>query len=350
MFRQKSLSVVAVLFTFFVMLLSGLLTTASIVVLRIAGLLPSFIYATLWMPFFTIFASILIGSAISAYLCKRLLRPIQDLIEATRKVAKGDFTVKLDDTQGDGEIGELLSSFNVMTSELSGIEMFRSDFINSFSHEFKTPIVSIRGFAKQLQRDELTSQQRKEYTDIIVSESERLSRLSSNVLLLTKLENQQIVTDVSDFSLDEQLRTSILLFEKQWSAKNIELDLDLQPVNYRSNAEMVSEIWVNLLSNAVKFTGEGGKISVSCGELENCVIVSIRDNGVGMTQETRERIFSKFYQGDTSHAQEGNGLGLALVSRIVELCRGKIDVKSAPGEGSEFLVYLPKQAQCETEK
>ena len=174
-----------------------------------------------------------------------------------------------------------------------------------------------------------------------MTESERLANMSANVLLLTKLENQQIITDKTVYALDEQLRSCILLMEKQWSEKNLDLRLDLDELQYEGNEEMMSHIWVNLISNAIKFSPEGGVLEVSCMRVQDFIIVHVRDEGQGMDVATQARIFEKFYQGDSAHATEGNGLGLSLVKRIVDLCQGKITVNSAPGQGTTFSVYLP---------
>ena len=247
----------------------------------------------------------------------------------------------MEEEDAPGEMGDLVHSFNEMAQELGGIEMFRKDFINNFSHEFKTPIVSIRGFAKQLERDDLTDEQRREYTSIIVSESERLANMASNILLLTKLENQQIVTDREEYRLDEQLRKCILLLEKNWSAKEIELSLNMDEVTYVGNEEMMSHVWVNLIGNAVKFSPQGGLLEITCARMGNGVIATIRDHGEGMDEDTQKRIFEKFYQGDSAHATEGNGLGLSLVKQIVDLCNGQVVVDSHPGAGTAFTVTLP---------
>ncbi|MBR3273483.1 MAG: HAMP domain-containing histidine kinase, partial [Clostridia bacterium] len=263
------------------------------------------------------------------------------LVRAMQAVSRGDFSVRVDAEDVPGDMGELASSFNDMATELGGLELFRKDFINNFSHEFKTPIVSIRGFAKQLERDDLTDDQRREYLDIIVTESDRLANMASNVLLLSKLENQTIVTDREDYRLDEQLRRCVLLLEKQWSEKDLEPDIELEEITYRGNEEMMNHVWVNLLNNAIKFSPRGGLLTVRLGREGDAAVCAVGDQGSGMDADTRRRIFEKFYQGDTAHATEGNGLGLSLVKRIVDLCGGSVDVKSAPGEGSTFTVRLP---------
>ena len=237
----------------------------------------------------------------------------------------------------------MVESFEDMTQELSSTEIFRNDFIHNFSHEFKTPIISIRGFANQLYKGDLTPEQQKEFAKIILDESEHLANMSSNVLLLSKLESQEIVSDKENFSLDEQLRTCMLLMEEQWSAKNITIDMDLDEIEYYQNKDLLYHVWMNLFSNAVKFTGEGGTISVKCHPANDAIYIAVSDNGIGMDDATRNHIFEKFYQGDSSHATAGNGLGLSLVKRIIEMMGGRISVESALNKGSTFIVSLPSQ-------
>ncbi len=270
---------------------------------------------------------------------------VNGITEGLREIAKGNFKARVaesDKKQVLTELGDLERTFNQMASDLEGIEMFRNDFINNFSHEFKTPIVSIRGFARQLQSGNLTEEQKKEYLDIIVSESERLATMSQNVLLLTKLENQTIVTEKSEFYLDEQVRNCILLLEKAWSDKNIELDIDLDEIKYVFNEEMMSHVWINLFSNAIKFSREGGRIAITLKAVEGGAQFRISDNGVGMSEEVKARIFEKFYQGDSSHASQGNGIGLNIVQRIVTLAGGETKVESEADKGSTFTVLLPQ--------
>ncbi len=291
-------------------------------------------------------ACIIIGTAFSAVTSKFILARIKNVQDGMREISKGNFSVRVEDQDRKNkpsEFGELERTFNKMASDLDGIELFRNDFINNFSHEFKTPIVSIKGFARQLQSENLTDEQRREYVEIISSESDRLSKMSTNILLLTKLENQQIVSEKTVFSLDEQIRNSIILLEPRWSEKNIELDLDLpDSVEYNFNEEMLSHVWINLITNAINFTGEDGKITVKLIENESFVTCSISDNGIGMNKETLNRIFEKFYQGDKSHQANGNGIGLNIVKRIVALASGEIKVDSSLGEGSTFTVILPR--------
>ncbi len=271
-----------------------------------------------------------------------MFRPLKRLTAATRQIAKGDFSVRIPEGRGNDEMSQLVKSFNLMVQELDSNEIFRKDFINNFSHEFKTPIVSIRGFARQLKNEELTEEQRAEYIDIIIAESDRLAGMSTNVLLLTKLENQTIVTDKAPFYLDEQIRGELLLMESAWAGKDLALCLELEEVHYNGSAELLSHVWRNLLSNAIKFSPDGGELKIDLYRNDSEIVVEITDEGPGMDEETAARIFDKFYQGDTSHKTEGNGLGLSIAARAVTLCGGTITVQSAPGEGCTFTVRLPE--------
>lgn len=301
-----------------------------------------FILRTLFMALI----SIVFGSILSVATCNMFIKKINRLSYGMKEISKGNFKVRVKETDKEGtttEFGEIERIFNQMASDLDGIEMFRNDFINNFSHEFKTPIVSIRGFAKQLQNENLPAETKREYIDIIVSESTRLSNMSANILLLTKLENQSIVSEKTLFSLDEQIRSSILLLDKEWSKKNIEFNLDkMGDIQYNFNEEMLSQVWINLISNAIKFTGENGLITISLEENDDNIIFKIRDNGIGMDEQTKSRIFEKFYQGDKSHHSGGNGIGLNIASRIIALAHGSIEVESEIDRGSEFTVTLPK--------
>lgn len=290
-------------------------------------------------------ACIIIGTAVSFMTSNRMTRKIKNISDGMAQISNGNFGVRVDETDKEdmpSEFGELERAFNKMASDLEGIEMFRNDFINNFSHEFKTPIVSIRGFARQLQNQNLSDEEREEYIEIIISESERLAKMSSNILLLSKLENQQIVSEKTQFYLDEQIRKCILLLEKSWNSKRIEFNLDnLEEVKYNFNEEMLSQVWINLISNAIKFSDEGGVITINLSKTDDSVICCVKDSGMGMSEETKARIFEKFYQGDKSHNGSGNGIGLNIVSRIVTLAGGEITVESKEGAGSSFIITLP---------
>ncbi len=342
--RVRTINIQMVLFVFSIMLLSGLLTSASFSFLYTLGIFPEWVLSSILTPFITMLASIAIGTALTAVASERVLKPLNQLIRATKAVAKGDFRVRVQEMDSDSEIAILLRNFNHMTQELGSIEMFRNDFINNFSHEFKTPITSIMGFAKQLQNKDLSDEKRKEYTDIIINESERLTNMASNVLLLSKFENQQIITNKTQFELDEQLRNCVILLEKDWSKRNIEMHLDLEPVKISGNSEMLSHLWLNLIENAIKYSADNSSVTVSCHKAGTNVEVTVSDTGEGMDETTLKHIFDKFYQGDKSHSVTGNGLGLSIAKRIVELCNGEITVKSKLSRGTSFTVKLPSRS------
>lgn len=340
------------LFVLSIMIVSAVLTVLiSFVVLILFGWLPALVAIRLNPIFFVgvlFVVCAMISAPLSAFFGKYYLRPIKELSAATKEVKKGNFDVRVPidldvHDRPKTEMDVLISDFNEMVGELGGIEIFRNDFINNFSHEFKTPIVSIRGFAKELQFSDLSDEQRQEYAKIIAEESDRLAKLSISVLELSKLENQQIVSDKTEFYLDEQLRQCILLQESSWSGKGIDMIPELEEVRFFGNEEMLNRVWSNLIGNAVKFTPEGGMIAVRLKVEEDEVVVSVADTGIGMTEETKRHIFEKFYQGEKSHTHAGYGIGLTVVSRVVKLCGGRIDVESTPGEGSTFTVRLPRQ-------
>ena len=340
---MKKLGAQMVFATFLVMLSTAALTVTVMLLLEFLGALPEVKYPAIIWPMVALGVCVVVGTGISALLTRWYFKPMKQLINATRSIAKGDFTVRVEESSVNNELGELMKSFNVMAEELGSTELFRRDFINSFSHEFRTPIVSIRGFARQLKKSDLTDEQRSEYTDIIINESDRLTNMASNILTLTRLENQQIITDISTFRLDEQIRACILLLEKEWNKKNINLDIELEEVQFTSNEEMLAQVWLNLFSNAIKFSREGGDIRVYCGRMGKNVRVEIEDHGVGMDAETKKHIFEQFYQGAGSRATAGNGLGLTIAKRIVELAGGEINVESEINRGALFIVTLPSQ-------
>lgn len=284
--------------------------------------------------------SILTGTILTLCIGHLPLRPINTLIQAIHAVSEGDFQTKIN-LEHPREFKELSKSFNQMTEELAGIEILRTDFINNFSHEFKTPIVSILGFAKLLKTGNLTPEERTEYLDIIIEESKRLTALSTNVLNLSKVESMSLLTDFTVFNIAEQLRESVVLLESKWEKKKISFDFDLEELSVSGNEQLLKQVWMNLLDNAVKFSPEGSVVSVSLTASGAFVSVTVKDSGVGMDLSTQRNIFDKFYQGEPSHSSEGNGLGLPLARRIVKLHQGTIAVESQPGQGSAFTVTLP---------
>lgn len=289
--------------------------------------------------FIVLLACIVVGAVVSFVVGGVPLKPIRQIISATNRLAAGDFSVRLD-IERPSEMKALSDSFNRMAQELGGIELLRTDFINNFSHEFKTPIVSIKGFAELLRCADLTDEERAEYLDIIIRESSRLAALATNVLNLSKVENQEIVSDRTAFNLGEQLRRSVLMLQNRWEEKGLALTVEVEELSCTGSPELLSQVWLNLLDNAVKFTPAGGTIAVSLAAEGGMAVCRIADNGPAIAPDQLPHIFDKFYQGDLSHAAPGNGLGLAVAKRIVELHRGTIGCTSTPAS-TEFTVRLP---------
>lgn len=268
----------------------------------------------------------------------KVASPVAQLRKATQRIAQGDFTVRLP-VRGEDELSCLMQNFNDMVEALARNEYLQKDFISNVSHEFKTPIASIQGFARLLQSGTADAAAQREYIDIIAEESLRLSHLSQNLLRLSSLDHLP-TAEAAPFALDEQLRRVVVQMEPAWAEKDIDWELDLSPTVMTGQSELLAEVWINLLNNAIKFSPTGGKIQISCYATDQAY-VEITDQGCGMDEMTRKRIFERFYQGDTSHSKEGSGLGLCIVKKIVTLSGGEIHVRSTPGRGSTFRVSLP---------
>lgn len=288
--------------------------------------------------------SVPVGMVVALSVSKVPLKPIRELIAGMNRLSSGDFGTRI-------RVGpvmkyyptyvELAESFNKMARELERTQMLSSDFVNNFSHEFKTPIVSIAGFAKLLKRGNLTEAQKKEYLDVIEEESLRLSYMATNVLNLTRVENQTILTDVSEYNLSEQIRACILLLEDKWSKKNLDFILRVEEHMIHGSEELLKQVWINLLDNAIKFSPGNRSIDVWITETEKTYQVSVRNTGSEITPDQQSKIFDKFYQADESHATQGNGVGLAIVKRIAQLHGGSVSVSSAHAV-TVFTVELPK--------
>ena len=271
--------------------------------------------------------------------------PMHMLAEAAKKVADGDFSVYVPTLHTSDKLDYLdimIMDFNRMVEELGSIETLKTDFVSNVSHEMKTPIAIIKNYAELLQTDRIEDGRRKEYAESIENAAIRLSDLIGNILKLTKLENQRITPEVEDYDVCRQLCECILQFEDAWDEKEIELEVEIEDAAMvRADEKLMELVWNNLLSNAIKFTEPGGSVTVSQTSDENYIRVSVSDTGCGMSQECIKHIFDKFYQGDTSHSKQGNGLGLALVKRVLELMDGDIRIVSEEGKGSTFTVTLP---------
>ncbi len=287
--------------------------------------------------------SLLIGSIASFFVFKVPLRPVNNIIRQMNRLATGDFKARLELNgmlSSYPALREVTDSFNKMAEELEQTELLRSDFINNFSHEFKTPIVSIAGFAKVLKRGNLTEEQKKEYIDIIEEEALRLSYMATNVLNLTKVENQTILTGETYYNLSEQIRSCVLLLEKKWTEKHLDLGLEFREYSISANEELLKQVWINLIDNAIKFTPDYGTVNIKMSEDNDIVTVKIMNTGSEIPPEKREKIWGKFYQGDESHSSEGNGIGLAIVKKVVDLHGGSVGVESE-NSVTTFTVKLP---------
>lgn len=293
-----------------------------------------------------LFLSVIFGMVLFLFVGQVILKPVQRFSEAIKIVAKGDFSIELSNEKSRiKEVQDITQNFNLMVRELSSIETLRSDFVTNVSHEFKTPLAGIEGYASLLQDKSLPESERDECIKLIIDSSKQLSALTENILDLSRLENQEVVLDKKEFRIDEQIREAVLLLENKWTEKNIDLIVNLVKVKYVGNKNLLRQVWLNLLENAVKFTPENGCIEIHLLNIGDQITVKVKDNGRGMEQAEINHIFDKFYQVDRARKQTGNGLGLALVKRIIDLCGGSIEVQSELGKGSEFTVMLPNKSQ-----
>ena len=299
------------------------------------------------MVFYWVGAALLLTRLIRARMKVAYDEPLQRISAATKQVAEGDFTVRIEPIHEEEKADYLdlmIRDLNAMIAELGSIETLKTDFVSNVSHEIKTPISVIRNYAQLLQSDILTEEDRKEYSKAISDAATRLSTLITNILKLNRLENQQIGLTKETFDLSANLTECLLGFESVWEEKQIEIIPEMEDgVMIRSDRELLSIVWNNLLSNAFKFTDPGGTVSITLAQKEGTAVVSIGDTGCGISPESVHHIFDQFYQGDSSHASQGNGLGLALVRRIIDLTGGEIRVQSTPGEGSTFTVTLRRE-------
>lgn len=282
---------------------------------------------------------------LACFLSRTLVKNLLTISNAAQKVARGDFSVRLNEEQKTQELQTVAQSFNKMANDLSRTELMRNDFIQNVSHEIKTPIAKIEGYANLLNNASLSEEKRKSYIETILLSSRRLSSLTGDILLLSRLENCEENIPKEWFSLDEQLRESVLFWQKEWTEKHLTIEIDETEILYKGNKQLLYHVWQNVISNAVKFTRENGAITLSTQNSDGGVTVTIRDDGIGMDEETLRRIFEKFYQGDRSRAEKGNGLGLTLAKRIVDLHGGCISAKSKQNEGTIFTIFLPSCAE-----
>lgn len=352
--RTASMGVALAVLLLVAIFLFCLVVSLICVALVLNGIIPRDFYTNpqsgiLGIALLSLSLSMLVSTCIN----RTLVRPLHRMTAAMDELARGNFDVRLDRRELSplAEIAAYADSFNRAAAELGGTELMRTSFIGDFSHEFRTPITALNGFAQLLRDPELSAEERAEYVDIIVEESERLAGLSERILTLSRLESQAILPEVGPVDLSEQIRRCALMLEPKWEGKGVRVAVDLDPCTVQGNAGYLAEVWTNLLDNAIKFAPEGSCVSVGLyggrrgeeGREGACdeAVVWVSDEGPGMDAATRARVFEKFFQGDASHAGAGNGLGLALVKRIVELHGGTVGVESRPGSGTVFEVRLP---------
>lgn len=334
---------------FVIFLITVLITGALIYLLLFFGLIKESLLQDIRIhTLFILIACTIIGTVIALTSSRQWLKSIRTFIDAIDQLAKGNFSTRMH-LKSPPEFKILSDNINRMAEELGGIEILRTDFVNNFSHEFRTPIVSIKGFAEILKDDELSKEERNEYLDIVIEESTRLAVLASNVLNLSKIEAQAILSDQQVFNVGEQIRQSVLLLHTKLTKKQITLKANVQDYEVLGNKEMLSQVWLNLLDNAIKFTPEHGEIEVTMKRIKEQIEITLRDNGEGISPSALPRVFDKFYQQDTSHSAAGNGLGLTIVRKIIDLHSGTIRCDSVLLEGTTFTVLLPSTQKVSKE-
>ena len=333
-----------------ILLVLGLLSAANVFIVEIFLKMEVFsVLASMGVGTYWVAMAVVAAIIIHQVSCAKYDKPMRRLSRAMRAVAQGDFTVSVQPVHKRNKFDYMdlmFEDFNSMVHELSSIETMKDDFIANVSHEIKTPLAVIRGYASALQRGNLSEEEQREYAATIASASESLSVLISNILRLNKLENQEIVPNAAPYDLTRQLSDCALAHEEQWERKHIDFDAQLEErVMILADESMLEIVFNNLIANAIKFTEPGGRIVLRQEKAGGDVVVTVSDTGCGMDEETVKHIFDKFYQGDSSHSREGNGLGLALVKRVLDISGGSIAVRSALGEGSEFIVRLKRIAE-----
>ena len=349
--RQRlTLTIIITYFVFLALTISMLILIGVAMVLMRHGVLSSLIGPLGLMSFviILILASNVVGAVVSFLFIRLSMVPINSLIDGLDGLTSGKYDTRMEPKTKWEKwlyklhvVATLAESFNALAVELENTELLRSDFINNFSHEFKTPIVSIAGYAKLLKRGNLSEEQRLEYLGIIEEESLRLSSMATNVLNLTKVENQTILINQEEYNLSEQLRTCVLLLEAKWAKKGLEPDLRFDEIQINGSEELLKQVWINLLDNAIKFAPEGSIFGITASTTPQGVVVCVENEGSKIPEYALPKIFNKFYQADESHAVMGNGIGLAIVKRIIDLHAGHVEVLSQEGK-IIFKVYLPK--------
>ena len=317
---------------------------AVVLLSELAGwLLWRWLGVTLDIPIFVwaILFSVVVGGVITNYITHSFIDPITRLGAAMKEVADGNFQITAQCSSKLKEVNDIYANFNLMVQELAATETLQTDFISSVSHEFKTPINAIEGYASLLQDHQQSTEEQQIYIEKILYNTHRLSALTGNILLLSKINNQTIKPQRTGFRLDEQIRQAIVALEQKWTAKDIDFDVELDKIQYSGYESLLSHVWSNLIDNAIKFDPQGGMIALRLRQSGDCAVFTIDDNGPGVPPQEQERIFHKFYQVDNSREVSGNGLGLALVRQIVSFSGGTVAVENLPEAGCRFTVTLP---------
>ena len=335
-----------ILICFNMMLISSVIMIILLYILRALGIVDEGlkVLGPIWPIVLMLISSIILGTIIGIVLSRRLFKQFLQLGDGIRQISVGNFDVHIDEIPNadkDSDLNNLIISFNKMTEQLKETELLSSDFISNVSHEFKTPLMTIEGYVTLLDDDTLDREERKKYIRIISEATHKLSNLTSNILKISKLDNSEIDLNVKEYNLSEQIREIIIMLEGSWEKKNIEFNLTLPDCMIINDEELLEQVWSNVIGNAVKFSNNDSKIDIYLSSTIDKVVVTVRDYGIGMSEETLKRLFDKFYQGDISHSSEGNGLGMTLVNKICELCHGTIDVSSKLDEGSTITITFP---------
>ncbi len=343
--RRFQLTMVFALVVFAIMLVSMAFVFLVGCVLAWTGVLKEFLRMQTMLVLYCV-VSLVVGAVLTAIISRFPLTPIREIVDAADKIADGDYSTRLK-VEGLDEFRHLRREFNHMAEELDSVELLRKDFINNFSHEFKTPIVSIQGFAKMLRdNQDLTDEERSEYLNVIIQECERLTRMSSNALMLSKVDQQAILSDCEQFDVSEQLRLAMIQTAEKWMDKDVEFQLEGEEQYIWGNQELLTEVWLNLLDNAVKFSRPGGTVTVTLEKEGDRLKCNVSDQGDPVPPGAAEHIFDQFYQGDTSHTVQGNGLGLAIAEKIVAMHGGQLTLLRSNPEETTFQVVLPVRASA----
>ncbi len=325
-YSRLRLSLLFALIVFFVMLFT-IITVFCLLGIAVHFEIFHITLSPIYLLMYFALVSLVMGTIIAFCLSGKPLKPLREIMNAVDRIAQGDYSARLNFKRPE-EFKQLGQKFNHMAEELSSVEMLRSDFVSNFSHEFKTPINSISGFAKILKWEDLSEEERNEYLDIIIHESERLSVLATNTLYLSRLESQSAPVTTKSFNISEQIRQVILLLDQKFTAKNLDVSLCADEFFVCGNEEMMKQVWINLLDNAIKFTPDGKSISITLNSTSDNLCAAIQNDCEGLSDTAIRHLFDKYYQADTSHTTPGNGLGLSIVKRIVDMHGGKIEVES----------------------